>query len=121
MISTTVYWLVDMRSALLRKWPRGLPFYCGMTTLETEYVLDHMRKYADGDLGRRLNECGRRVSVHVVDVVPAGQDEFAVRRRSTWVLRQHFPGCANHVRGPSSKRKLREKRLRNIARRQRLQ
>lgn len=102
MIDTKIYWLLDIRPEVLSKWPKGLPFYCGMTTRDETA----MRYHAVGDLKarrrphitRRLEQCGKDWKIQIVQVVSKGDDPCAARRRWRQMLQLNFPDCLKSSR-----------------------
>ena len=127
MISTTIYWLIDIRPKTLRRGYRsGYPFYCGMTTKAPADALWQIQnvypllKYQQA-LSQRIKECGRFIQLHVVEIVPA--DGYPNERRKHWtnILRFSFPECVNASIGRPKKNKPQEKRKVASLRQKRIQ
>jgi hypothetical protein len=70
MICTTIYWLVDMRPEVIAAgFPRGVPFYCGMTKGPLRKILSTLRKSGRPALAEVAKECGAHIEVRVMELV----------------------------------------------------
>lgn len=91
-----IYWILDTRPEKMAIWPGGEPFYCGKTVQTPNKRLQEHRftasLYPNRPTSKRIVECGKHLTLIIVETVPPGENWVA--RETHWIkiLRFSFGG-----------------------------